>query len=339
MRRGPWIPLLVAVILAGCTTAAPIVVDQSPLVWPEQIEEPPRVEYIRALARPEDLEIRKGLLQQLGELLFGRTDARLVRPMAVVASGEVVYVADPGAKGVHRFDPKAGRYDLLLAEGDQPLVTPVSLALGSDGEVYVADSSLARVFVIRPGAKAAVALALPALERPTGVAFDAASGRLYVTDTAAHQVKVFGREGALWTSIGLRGDAPGEFNFPTHLWRDRRGDLYVTDSLNYRVQVFDAEGRFLRQFGKAGDAIGDFMRHKGVATDSFGHVYLVDGVVGALLIYDASGRLLLSIGGLGRSRGEFWLPSGIFIDGEDRIYVADTYNARVQIFRYIGGPT
>jgi sugar lactone lactonase YvrE len=33
------------------------------------------------------------------------------------------------------------------------------------------------------------------------------------------------------------------------------------------------------------------------------------------------------------------LPTGIFISENDTIYVADSYNRRVQVFRYIGGPT
>lgn len=339
MRGRLWMSVAMALAVAACGSVHPIVADQSPLTWPEQMEEKPRVEFVKAFARPEDLEIRKGLLQRLGDLLFGASDTRLVRPMAVVASGEILFVADPGAKGVHRFDLKSGRYDLITAEGERALPSPVGLAVGGDGEVYLADSALARVYRIAPGANAAVELPLPTLGQPTGLAFDGATGRLYVTDTTAHQVKVFGRDQSLVASIGTRGDADGEFNYPTHLWRDAGGRLYVTDSLNYRVQVFDAEGRFVRKFGRAGDGAGDFMRQKGVATDSFGHVYIVDGLVGALLIYDERGRLLLSIGNLGQNRGEFWLPTGVFIGDGDWIYVADTYNGRVQILRYIGGPT
>jgi hypothetical protein len=339
MRRLAWLALLAAAVLAGCGSARPITVDQAPLTWPEQIEEQARVEFVKAISRPEDFEIRKGFLQRLGEFLFGTTDVRLVRPMAVVAVNGAVYVADPGVRGVHRFDLKAGRHDLLTAEGERPLPSPVGLAVGRGGDVYVADSGLGQVLVIRPGATAAVPLALPKLGQPTGLAFDAATDRLFVTDTTAHQVKVFNADGTLLTAIGQRGDEDGAFNYPTYLWRDGRGRLYVTDSLNYRVQVFDADGGFVRKFGKAGDGTGDFMRQKGVATDTFGHVYIVDGLVSALLIYDEAGRLLLSIGNLGQSRGEFWLPAGIFIGEDNRIYVADAYNGRIQIFRYIGGPT
>ncbi len=37
----------------------------------------------------------------------------------------------------------------------------------------------------------------------------------------------------------------------------------------------------------------------------------------------------------GHGRGEFWLPAGIHIDSSDRIWIADSYNRRVQVFRYL----
>jgi hypothetical protein len=59
----------------------------------------------------------------------------------------------------------------------------------------------------------------------------------------------------------------------------------------------------------------------------------------ALQVFDDRGAFLLSLGGMGRERGEFWLPTGLFIDADDKIYIADSYNQRVQVLRYIGGPT
>jgi hypothetical protein len=49
--------------------------------------------------------------------------------------------------------------------------------------------------------------------------------------------------------------------------------------------------------------------------------------------------MLLPVGERGHERGEFWLPTGLFIGADDRIYVADSFNQRVQVLRYIGGPT
>jgi hypothetical protein len=105
------------------------------------------------------------------------------------------------------------------------------------------------------------------------------------------------------------------------------------------VQILDEQGHFLGKFGRHGDGSGDIARHKGVATDSFGHVYVVDALLPALQVFRDDGQLLLSVGGMGRAPGEFWLPTGVFIGDDNMIYVADSYNQRVQMFRYVGGPT
>jgi sugar lactone lactonase YvrE len=312
--------------------------EQEKLVWPHAPAQP-RVEFVKAFSRAADLGIGKGFFERLKDLLFGEEEARILRPMAVVASGGILYVADPGARGVHRFDTGGGEYSLITAGDDAPLPSPVGLARGAAGEVYVADSRLGRIFVIRPGAKSALALRLDVkLTQPTGIAFDAASGRLYVADTAEHRIHIFERDGSLAGSIGRRGTGDGEFNYPTYLWRTPEGRLYVTDSLNFRVQAFDARGQFAGKFGRQGDGTGDAARQKGVATDRHGHVYVVDALFHAFQIFDATGRLLLPVGERGHERGEFWLPTGIFIDDE-MIYIADSYNQRIQVLRYVGGAT
>jgi len=331
--------IVLGVGLSGCTPLLRKAENTPPLVWPAA-PDAPRIAFVTSFSKPEDLGIDRGFFQRAADLLFGRDESRLVRPMAVVAVGDVLYVADPGAKGVHRFDQKQGSHELIHAAGGGPLPSPVALALGEAGEVYVSDSALAAVFVIRPGAKEAVPLALAArLGQPTGIAFDAATRRLFVVDTSAHCVNVFGPDGALVSSFGGRGTGEGEFNYPTLIWRTPQGRLYVTDSLNFRIQSFDDRGRFLAKFGGLGDGSGDLPRQKGVATDHYGHVYIVDSLFHALQVFDDHGRFLLSLGGMGRARGEFWLPTGLFIGADDKIYIADSYNQRVQVLRYIGGPT
>jgi sugar lactone lactonase YvrE len=337
------VALLLAFAVSACapslqqTDEKSAIGEQGALVWPSE-SAPPRIAFVQTFSRPEELGIAKGFFQRVAEVLFGATDAHLVRPMAVAVVDHVIYVADPGAKGVHRFDQRNGRYDLLYTAEGSPLPSPVALAQGPAGEVYVSDSALARIFVIKPGAKGASPLALDAkLGQPTGIAFDAATGQLFVVDTAAHRVNVFDRGGKLAMTFGRRGAGDGEFNYPTLLWRTREGQLYLTDSLNFRIQVFDERGRFIRKFGRQGDGSGDLARQKGVALDRFGHVYVVDALFNAIQIFDGEANFLLAVGSQGRARGEFWLPTGIFIGDDDRIYVADSHNQRVQVFRYIGG--
>lgn len=327
------------VALGGCGSQ-PLPAQEGPLpVWPPAPAEP-RIAFVEAFTKPEDIGIERGLLQRLAEAVFGGSESRLVRPMAVVAVGEVLYVADAGVKGVHRFNRAERRYDLLRGERDLPLPSPVGLARGAKGEVYVTDSALGQVLVMQPGAKSATRLSLDAnLKQPTGIAVDPTTGRLFVVDTGMHRIAVFNPDGTLESTIGRRGAGDGEFNYPTLAWRDKGGRLYVTDSLNFRTQIFDERGQFMGKFGRIGDGTGDSARQKGIATDRHGHVYVVDALFHAMQIFDPSGRFLLSVGEQGSGRGEFWLPAGIFIGEGDMIYVADSYNRRIQVFRYVGGPS
>jgi DNA-binding beta-propeller fold protein YncE len=336
MSRTVCIVLLLATCGAAPTWAQ---AEQEKLVWPPSPAQS-RIEFVKDFSRAADLGISKSFFDRLKDLLFGEAETRIIRPMAVVAGGGIIFVADPGAKGVHRFDTNGGDYALITAADKTPLDSPVALARGARGDVYVADSRLAQVFVIKSGTKLALPLRLDVkLTQPTGIAFDVATGRLYVVDTGEHRIHIFERDGSLAGSIGQRGTGDGEFNYPTYLWRTAEGRLYVTDSLNFRIQSFDARGQFIGKFGRQGDGTGDAARQKGVATDRYGHVYVVDALFHAFQIFEASGRLLLPVGERGQQHGEFWLPTGIFIDDDDTIYVADSYNQRIQMFRYVGGPT
>jgi DNA-binding beta-propeller fold protein YncE len=325
-------------LLSACVSAPPPTAPERLRLWPE----PPdaaRIAFVQSITRPEDLGITKGFFRRLLELLIGQEDMHLVRPMAVVTTADgMLYIADPGVKGVHRLDTTHGRYALIQRAEEAPLPSPVGLALGPDGTVYVTDSYLNGVFRISPGAKVAVPLAFSAaLHQPTGIALDPQTGRFYVADTANHAVKIFERDGTFVQAFGARGAADGQFNFPTMLWRDPSGRLLVTDSLNFRIQVFSADGKYLSKFGRLGDGSGDHARPKGVATDRLGHVYVVDSLFHTLQVFDVRGAFLLNVGSQGRDAGEFWLPTGLFIAPDDRIYVADSHNQRVQVFRYIGG--
>jgi DNA-binding beta-propeller fold protein YncE len=339
MRTSRLLAALAAVALIGASGAAAENPEAPLPAWPPAPEKA-RVEFVRSFSCAEDLGIQKGFFARLKDFIFGEENSRLVRPMAVVADGSAIFVADPGVRGVHRFDTASGDYALITGPEDAPLPSPVGLARGVGGEIYIADSALARVFVVRAGDKHATPLDLGAtLRQPTGIAFDAVANRLFVADTAAHRIEVFERDGKHVAQIGTRGTGDGEFNFPTYLWLTSAGRLYVTDSLNFRIEAFDPQGRFVAKFGRQGSGTGEAARPKGVAADRYGHVYVVDALFHAIQIFDESGRLLLPVGQIGQQPGEFWLPTGLFIDPDsDLIYVADSYNRRIQVLHYVGGP-
>lgn len=262
----------------------------------------------------------------------------LLRPTAGAADGcGRVVVADPGRAGVFAF-PREGNLEVFeFARGNRRFASPAGIACGEGGSIFVSDSALKVVVELDAEGRPRRRIGEGELDRPTGLAYDRERGELYVTDTAAHAIKVFDRDGRLARRFGGRGEAPGEFNFPTHLWL-RAGELYVADTMNGRVQVFRRGETAPRLVvGSRGLFVGQMVRPKGVATDSSGNIYVVESYYDHLLVYDREGRFLLPIGGLGNDAGKFYLPAGLWIDERDRVYVADMFNGRVVILQFLGG--
>jgi len=327
-----------ALLLVACVAPEPIrPFEGAGPAWPPP-PEPARVQFVRAFSSPGDLGIRPSLWNRIVGAAMGSTEHRMRNPMAVAAtgSGEVVFVTDPGAGCVHRYDLARGRYDCLAAERGTALPSPVGLAVTADGRVFAADSALNAVLTAGPDDDALRPVSLsPPPEQPTGLALTP-SGELFVASTASHSVRGYDAAGAQVRAFGSRGDAPGQMNFPTYLWFEPPGELLVTDTLNFRIQRLDVETGAVSVFGQAGDASGSLARPKGVAADRDGHVYVVDAMLHALQVFDRQGRLLLALGEQGQEPGQFWLPNGLFVTGGGLIFVADSYNRRVQVFRYLG---
>jgi DNA-binding beta-propeller fold protein YncE len=328
--------LLAQLASTGCSMA-PVEpqaqVAEAP-AWPRP-PETARIRYLRGVAAPADWGITQGFFGRLVDVITGQNPLRLIRPTGVVERGGILYVADPGARSLFIFDPGQSRARQVRRVGDEVLLSPVALALGPEGSLFLVDSALKKVYALdREGALLRV-IAQEGLERPAAVAYDAASGHLYVADSHAHRIGVYASDGRPIRSFGGHGGGAGEFNAPTHLALTRDHSLLVTDALNFRIQAFDDSGRFLWTIGKVGDGAGDFSAPKGVAADSAGHVYVVDALFDAIQIFRGDGELLLGFGERGTRAGQFWLPGGLFMSPQDVLYVADAYNQRIQLFQVL----
>lgn len=338
--------LAAALVLAvGCAakkySGLPAALSASGLVWPAP-PEPARVAYVTQIRGQHDLFASGGVLHKLGEMIGGKADTSLVRPAAVAlhpAGG--LLVADPGRPCVFFFDWSRRRTVEIGPRRKGGLPSPVGVAALPDGRILVSDSRLGSVEAFSPDGRY-IGPFCPAgsLNRPAGIAVNPARGEVYVVDVPAHAIKTFNFSGALIPRvIGGRGDAPAQFNFPTHLALDPQGRLLITDSLNFRVQTLTPEGQAVSSFGQLGDRPGAFSKPKGVAADSEGNIIVVEGLFDALQFFDPQGRLLLSLGRPGHGPGEFWLPSGLCYDAkEGLLFVADSYNKRIQVFRMLGAP-
>lgn len=349
--------LVLALALTACASSTTVRgrlhygMDDAPegqkLMWPAA-PEVPRFLYTGTLVGEPNFRENgergehRPALERLGRWIVGLdgsgTQQVLQRPSAVAGDDAGrLYVADVSRQAVFVFDEKAG--ELLLwehADARRRFVAPSGIALAADG-AYVTDAELGAVFVLSLQGEPQRAIGKGLLKRPTGLARDATSGRLFVADTYAHDIKIFDATGALIATLGARGNGDGQFNYPSHLALNN-GELYVTDTMNSRIQVLRAaDGAYQRQFGARGLTLGNLVRPKGVSVDGEGNVYVIESYFDSLLVFSPRGEFLMPIGGTGKATGRFYLPSGVWVDGKNRVHIADMFNGRVVLFQFLGG--
>lgn len=328
---------LFLLLLASCATspAAGPRSSNRELLWPPLPMES-RIQWVSEFRDYHEVGITKGFWKMIGEFVFGEEETRLRKPYGVYKDDrDRIFVVDVGAAVVHVFDRKKNQYYTIGDHGKPLLRTPIAVTEDERENLFVSDAGSGRVYTFNLRKKELREFGPTRLGRPTGIAYNRTNKLLYVTDTAAHQVIAFRGDGTEELRIGTRGDAPGEFNYPTDLFVTPQGELYVTDALNGRIQIFSPDGKYLRSFGVAGDTPGFFDKPKGVAVDSEGHVYVCEAMFDTIQIFDQNGRFLLNFGSTGDEEGELRMPSGIYIDRDDLIYVADSFNKRIQIFKYL----
>jgi DNA-binding beta-propeller fold protein YncE len=338
------LPLVALVVFSGCA-----VTQKKEQVrhfyWP-QLPERPRVEWIKSYSSQNDFP--KTDFELFAQSLTGVVDdMSLLKPVTITSNGEgKVYVVDNdrSALGVHVYDiPRKSVHMLGSSSSFGLFEFPIAVDLDAEGGIYVADINKNSISIFDKDEKPRRSISTKQyIERIGGLAVDKTRKRIMVTDYTGHKLAVFDLDGNLLFSTGKRGAENGEFNFPTGLTVNHKGEIIVADSMNARIQVFAGDGTFLRKFGRRGDGAGDLQIIKGVAVDSDDNIYATDSRANKVVIFSSQGDYLLTVGGMysalatGRvAPGGFMLPQGIAIDKEDRIYVVDQMNRRFQVFQYI----
>ncbi len=336
----PSILFLLTLSFASWTVAENLTTELTvnELVWPAPPQSP-KIRYVESFLTSGDVAGEKGFFGKIIEFIIGPDDLiDIDKPMGVaVSSTGKLYVADAAGKRVHVFDKPGQEYDSIDGVDGEPFGLPIEVTLDAKDNIYVADGLHRKVYKFSSKGELLGSFGDKTLQRPTGLAIDSKRQLLFVTDTPAHEVKIFSlTDGALQGVLGKRGVDDGTFNFPSFLAIDAGGALYVSDGMNKKIRVFGADQKYQNSIGKPGDGSGSFSSPKGVAVDSDGHIYVADAAFDNIQIFNKAGQLLLTFGTSGQQPGTFWMPSGLFIDKSDRIYVADSYNKRVQVFQYLG---
>jgi hypothetical protein len=304
-------------------------------------DDSPRIEWLSCWPTEANKHQTKRFKDQINTLLFGIKTPSLWNPVSILATNpNDFWTLDQGNKLLFEIKNGVGDIPHSILKNDFDLSSLVGMCAGPELSVLFTDSKAQKVFRFSPSEKKLQTLNdTLVLQQPTGIAYSSERKEIWVVETKVHRISVLNEKGELVKIIGKRGNGPGEFNYPTHIWIDNKGNVYITDAMNFRIQILNSKGEVISIFGQAGDSTGHFASPKGIATDSFGNIYVVDALFHAVQVFDMKGIFLYKFGKQGHGDGEFWMPSGIFIDDQDNIYVADTYNSRVQIFKLVNSNT
>ncbi len=329
--------LLALSLLAGCATAGGPVPD---VRWPLPPDKP-RIQYVRTFASEYDMEVPLG--RKIARVFVPPDPAAVVgnvTGLALSPDERSLYVACATTGLVLRVELASGRFERVAREEGRRPASPQSVAVDADGNLYVSDRA-ADVWVYAPDGKFLRRFGKDHLSRPTGLALDRRRQLLYVVDGSQvrsqnHRVEVFSLRGEHLRTIGTRGAAPGDFNFPTNAAVAPDGRLFVVDMLNFRVQVFAADGGLLGVFGTIGaGSPGTFDKAKAIALDTFGNIYVVDSQQGYVQLFNPLFQPLMAFGGRADLPGYMSVPNSIVIDSKNTIYVGDFARRSVSEYRLI----
>ena len=209
----------------------------------------------------------------------------------------------------------------------------------------VAVDSHNHVFVFHRAENSWAADKTHAIQSPTVLCFDGASGKLlfswgqnrfiephglridrqdnvWLTDRALQQVFKFSHEGKLLLAIGTE-KVPGidatHFNLPADIAFASDGSLYVADGYgNNRIAKFSPDGKFLLDWGRKGSGPGEFDLPHSVAIDAQGQVYVADRNNARIQVFDGNGKFLKEW-----KSAELGRPWSLTVGPDNLLYVVD----------------
>lgn len=245
-----------------------------------------------------------------------------VQPVGVAAQGDLLMVADAGARTLWRLDrarDSIAPFAPFIGVGPEQ---GTSMQLGNDLSVWVAspaehavvhyDARGREVRRWRDDANAA---------RPVAVAVPRDRNDVFVGDGASAQVVVFDPLGrarrlldrgrtAVLQSVGAMCFGPA--------------GLYVLDRLAQQVVVLGPRGEVLELIGE-----NQLVQPRALAVDRSGRVFVSDDSDQTIKVFRGT-SLLTTAGGSGGGPGRFGRIEALAIDGS-LLYVADSLNARIQV--------
>ena len=268
-------------------------------------------------------------------------------------------------------DPTALVFDAEWGgEGSEPgqLDHPSGVAVGPDGDVYVADSGNARVQVFTRNGEVRAVWPLPDGSRPVAVA-PRVDGTTLVADFTGDQVLVLDAGGRITEHWRGTDGGPG-FQAPSGLavtpdnttflvtfmdsgstsWTPTAASCGISTAARRHVAARAEIPGMSDLLGDArpghagmgatgpGDPHGLYAFPSDVAVATDGTIYVSNTHAYEVLVFDPSGALRVAWGTKGSEPGQWEVPVGLAVDPRGHVFVADSANFRIQVLDATGTP-
>jgi predicted membrane-bound mannosyltransferase/DNA-binding beta-propeller fold protein YncE len=272
----------------------------------------------------------------------------------IVSKDGSLYLADTGNHRIVHITVSGdiletwGRFvDGSTLEGGAPGGTfyePWSIAIGTDGSVFVTDTWNHRIqkftadgeFLMEWGTFGQGESGT-AFWGPRDIAIDL-KGWVYVADTGNKRIVVFDENGNFITEFGGAGLLSGQFDEPVGVAVDENGRVYVADTWNQRVQVFEIDEQSNSFYPINNWEIvgwyGQSLENKPyIEIGNDGHVFVSDPEGYRILEFSSEGEFIKYWGNYGSGNDSFILPTGLSFDSANSaLWVADSGNNRFMRF-------
>jgi DNA-binding beta-propeller fold protein YncE len=292
-----------------------------------------------------------------------KDDAVQTPPSPVKTTGIVTTVSGLGTSGFANGTASAALFSY-----------PTGITMDGAGNLYIADQANNQIRklitnattgavtastlsgTVAPGSSNATAIGqIASFNNPSGVAYDATTGNIYVADFGNHTIRRITSAGAVNVFAGVSGSSGNNndiipatgtaqainprFNSPAGVAVDAVGNVYVADYGNNRIRKISTTGTITTVAGSSAgkvDGTGTAARFSGprsVAVDAVGNIYVADVNNNLIRKVTADGVVttFAGSGNVGNADGtgtaaSFSHPAGVAVDAAGNVYVADTNN-------------
>jgi sugar lactone lactonase YvrE len=237
-----------------------------------------------------------------------------------------------------------------------------AVAVGRNGAIYVLHRGVKPLAAFDAAGRFQRAWGEGLFQVPHGLRLDP-KGNLWVTDNAAHNLRVFAPDGALLATVEADMRSPDDLVFTS------KGAILVADAGKAEIVELSPDYKRVRAFGRKGKAPGEFAAAHGLAIDTQDRIYVADRGNNRVQVFSPLGELLRVFTGFGNPFGLLvyggrllvtdgdahriselsldgkllrqWgdaeslkLPHLMAADARGRLYVTEVNGKRVQIFEW-----